>query len=394
MSTQTRAAAPAASTSPRIAVLDVARGVAILGTLATNIWIFTNPAGMLGTFRDGVVPTLAGGFTGVVEFVFRELANGKFLGMLTLMFGIGLAIQQRSAERRGQRWPGRYPWRATLLLLDGVLHYVLVVEFDVLMGYAVTGLVVAFVLATSERAQRIWIGAQATVHVLLISLLTLAPTAGGPSGRAPWTLYTEGSWWDQVLFRLQNPGLLRAEPILILPLSITLFLLGARLYRAGLFDERGHRMRRVLVVVGAVALPLDLVLAATLDNPLFVTRYGTAPLVALGLLGAVAMLTERRRGPGLLQRRLGDIGRTALSCYVVQNIVASVLCYGWGLGLAPWLSAANPWGTLLLFAIVSMVVGSFAHLWLRRFSKGPLEAAWAWAYAAPWRIPTGGRHGS
>ena len=32
----------------RIAVLDVARGVAILGTLATNIWIFTDPAGMIG----------------------------------------------------------------------------------------------------------------------------------------------------------------------------------------------------------------------------------------------------------------------------------------------------------------------------------------------------------
>lgn len=35
------------STRPRtrIAALDVARGIAILGTLGTNIWIFTDPAG-------------------------------------------------------------------------------------------------------------------------------------------------------------------------------------------------------------------------------------------------------------------------------------------------------------------------------------------------------------
>lgn len=29
----------------RIAALDVARGIAILGTLGTNIWIITDPAG-------------------------------------------------------------------------------------------------------------------------------------------------------------------------------------------------------------------------------------------------------------------------------------------------------------------------------------------------------------
>ena len=37
---------------PRFAALDVLRGMAILGTLATNIWIFTNPEGLVGYVND------------------------------------------------------------------------------------------------------------------------------------------------------------------------------------------------------------------------------------------------------------------------------------------------------------------------------------------------------
>ena len=56
-----------------------------------------------------------------------------------------------------------------MLFLDGLLHYLLVVEFDILMGYAVTGVVVAAVLATSPRSQRIWLWTAAGLHMLLLS---------------------------------------------------------------------------------------------------------------------------------------------------------------------------------------------------------------------------------
>jgi uncharacterized protein len=90
------------------------------------VWIFTDPAGIIG-YLQRPLPVLTGGLDQTVQTLARQLANGKFLG-------IGLELQRRSARRRGQQWPGRYPWRATLLFLDGLLHYVLVVEFDILMG--------------------------------------------------------------------------------------------------------------------------------------------------------------------------------------------------------------------------------------------------------------------
>lgn len=86
------------SSSHRHAALDVMRGAAILGTLATNIWIFTNVEGLVG-YIDGT-GRATGGWA-PVQAVLQQFAQGKFLGLLTIMFGIGLVIQQRSAQRRG-----------------------------------------------------------------------------------------------------------------------------------------------------------------------------------------------------------------------------------------------------------------------------------------------------
>lgn len=369
--------------SARIAGLDIARGVAILGTLATNIWIFSHPAGMLGYLsqpRSDGVPA----WESFTEGVLQQLANGKFLGVLTLMFGIGLAIQRDSALRRGRRWPGPYPWRAALLFLDAVLHYVLVVEFDILMGYAVTGCVVAYLLVTSRRVQTIWIAVCASVQVALVlagtALLLATPDPGPYTGPNP---YADGSWWDLVRLRLDNALLFRAEPVLITGLSIAMFLLGARLDEAGLFAGRGRALRRRLMLVGGGAFVLDLAVGLSNPNFILLTRYVLAPVAAFGLLALIAEVTAGRShgSSGFMSRRLAEIGRTALSCYMLQNVVASVLFYGWGFGLngvpATWRLPVTVAG----WVVVSVVVALAAHLWLRRFDKGPVEWAWARGYA-------------
>ena len=282
-----------------------------------------------------------------MQTIARQLANGKFLGMLTLMFGVGLELQRRSARRRGRPWPGRYPWRASLLFLDGLLHYLLVVEFDILMGYAVTGVVVAAVLATSPRSQRIWLWTAASLHMLLLSAVTVAlllwGTEGDRSTADAVTLYTHGSWLEQVGQRLEWFPLYRAEAVFILPLSVATFLAGSQLMRAGLFEQRGRALRRRMMAVGlGLALPIDLAIGSLGGAAgLVFARYATAPLVAVGLLGAAACLVEVRRSPGAVRRRLAEVGRTALSCYVLQNIICSALCYGWGFGLAAgWVTCA------------------------------------------------------
>lgn len=362
----------------RVAALDVLRGVAILGTLGTNIWIFTTPGGAAGF--------LGGAGTGFAETFLRFLSNGKFLALLSIMFGIGLAMQHASAVRRGERWPGWYLWRSALLLLEGLIHYVLIFEFDVLMFYALVSVLVAYLVGRSDRVIRGWMIGQAVLLTAIIGLLTwalFAARAGGPSGLPADT----SSWLAQVQARLDFAGVYRAEALFAIPLSTVLFLAGVRLLRAGALEdsERGGRIQKRLVVWGlGLGIPLNALTSFAGAEWFLVDRYLCAPIVAFGLLGLITAVVNRMRAEaGVVRRGLTAVGRTALTCYVGQNVIASILCYDWGLGL-------NGHGPAVSFALwlgISIALMAGASWWLRGHERGPMEALWQWAYRAPQRRP-------
>jgi uncharacterized protein len=73
----------------------------------------------------------------------------------------------------------------------------------------------------------------------------------------------------------------------------------------------------------------------------------------------------------------------ALSCYVMQNFVASAICYGWEYGAAQHVSREDyvPF-TVTVYLITVVILVASAHLWLRRFSRGPVEWLWHVSYQA------------
>lgn len=366
-------AAPATTT--RISSLDVLRGVAILGTFGTNVWLFAHPGGPAAWVASlSLVPS---GIAGFAEIGLQFLANGKFLALLTLLFGVGMELQYRSAVRRGRAWPGRYPVRAAVLLVEGFVHYLLVFEFDVLMGYAITAFLVAYLIGRSDRAVRAWMWGVGSIAVGLVvaftCLMLIAPDETGAAQIVDAS--ATASWPAQVLSRIDQFVLFRTETILIVPSATVLFLLGSRLMRAGAFadDATGGRIRRRLMVLGlGIAAPVNAVAAFAGPDWFLVARYLLPPLVALGLLGLVTTLVLRSRG-GPVRRWIASVGKAALSCYVLQNVLASVLCYEWGLGMAARFADARPWWVVGLWAFVAIVNVLAASLWLRRFDRGPVE---------------------
>ncbi|WP_404958517.1 DUF418 domain-containing protein [Streptomyces sp. 147326] len=377
--------APVVRTTTRLPLLDVLRGAAILGTLMTNVWIFASPGSEWSVLQGGLGtpdPIADPSAANLAEAVFRFLADGKFLALLTILFGVGLAIQYDSAARRGEPWPGRYPRRAAFLFLEGTVHFVLVFAWDVLMGYAVTALLVARLLVRSEKVRRVVMWTAGGVHLALVALVTLdalSRTDSAPDGPDPAAaeLYAHGGHGAQIAFRLDNFLALRIEPVFSFGLLVFLFLLGVRLHRAGAFSatDEGRRIRARLAAWGlGLGLPLNAATALGGDDFFALGRYGAAPLLALGYIGLIGIALDRLWVPRSVTTALGSVGRTALSCYVGQNLLCMLLCYGIGLGLADRLGGSGPWWVMGLWAGVSLTLMAGSRLWLRRFERGPLEA--------------------
>ncbi|MFF0450736.1 DUF418 domain-containing protein [Streptomyces sp. NPDC004609] len=369
--------------STRLPLLDVLRGAAILGTLMTNVWVFASPGSEWGILTGGMAETSFASLPDAAGSIMRLLANGKFLSLLTILFGVGLAIQFGSAARRGEPWPGRYRWRALFLFAEGTVHFLLVFAWDVLMGYAVTALFVAWLLTRSPTAQRRVMWWAAGLHLTLICLLSAALAGygrkdGDPVSRRAADLYAHGSYTEQVAFRLEHAPAFRAEPLLTFCLLVFLFLLGVRLFRAGAFgsDAAGRRIRARLLVWGlGLGLPLSLVASLVGADLFLLDRYAAGPLMALGYIGLIGTLVDRMRRPGPVLNSLTCVGRTALSGYVLQNVLCMFLSYGLGLGLAHRLGDAwQPWWVIGMWAAVCAVLMAGSALWLRHFRAGPLEA--------------------
>lgn len=366
----------------RIRLLDILRGFAILGTLGTNIWIFAH----LGDLSYIFTVQHNEWWASIEDFIrmfVLFIVNGKFLGMLTILFGVGLEIKYQQAMRKNMLWPRYYVWTACILLLEGFLHFVLVMEYDILMSYGLTAIIVAFIVKRGDTAIKKAMYGFGSFHVLMILLIFLGTVIGQTSGAniqligdmthvVP--LYQEGTWFEQVQYRLEQFWVLRSEVIFVISMNVFLFLLGVRLMRAGAFadSENGRRIRAKLLRLGLmIGLPLNLLLFIPGGLFDFPVRYLFAPVLALGYIALIAMWVERTKSLWIWSG-LERIGKMALSCYVFQNVVCSFLFYGWGLGLGGQLSAVM---VVCMWVMVSILQLAFASLWLRKCKLGPMESA-------------------
>jgi uncharacterized protein len=93
----------------------------------------------------------------------------------------------------------------------------------------------------------------------------------------------------------------------------------------------------------------------------------TAPILAAGYVGALALVAMRR--PRALST-VQEGGRATLTLYLGESLVLSLLFCGFGFGMFGTLGAAGV--TVVAIAVWAGLEFSM-HLWFRRFRQGPLE---------------------
>ncbi len=373
----------------RILGLDVLRGFALLGIIVINIQAFAMPFATLNN------PTAYGDLTGanyLVWVVSHVLAKRKFITLFSLLFGAGIVLFARS-KREDEATRLHYR-RTAFLLAAGLAHAYLLWYGDILVPYAVCGLVVFFVRDWEPRLL-------ARVGLLLLAVPALMYIASGVSLEstqavlAQWSpgeaaiaaeidTYRSG-WLAQFDHRIptaisqQTSGFVS----LIFWRTSGLMLWGMALFKWGvLSNERSAGFYRRLLAGGLLG-GIPLILAGVWYNEavdwsvraLFFGsqfNYWGSLLLAGAYIGGV-MLFCRRFGGGVVTGALSAVGRTAFSNYILQTVIATTIFYGHGLGLFGRVSRVEQAGVVVAIWVVQIVL---SVLWLRFFRFGPLE--WLW----------------
>src|SRR5438876_3704059 len=129
-------ALPVTPTEERLPSLDLLRGLAILAILPANIPWFLGPSSMGEGPRAGIDSWADRAAVAWTMF----FVDGKFITMLAILFGAGLALQMNRAKAAGRPFARYYIWRQALLFFLGLAHCLLLWFGDILSSYAIVGL--------------------------------------------------------------------------------------------------------------------------------------------------------------------------------------------------------------------------------------------------------------
>jgi uncharacterized protein len=93
-----------------------------------------------------------------------------------------------------------------------------------------------------------------------------------------------------------------------------------------------------------------------------------APLLSMLYIGFLRKLAEEK--PHLVSW-MKPAGRMALTNYISQSVITSIIFSPWGLGLFQKLQT---WQVLFLAIGIWLVLVFLSTYWLKRFQQGPLES--------------------
>ncbi len=321
---------------------------------------------------------------------------------------MGVGWQLQRCEQTG-RAPRRFVARRMLLLfLFGCLHVSFLWVGDILTALALTALI--GLIFARRKTRSLWIAGAviyligaagfAGIGVFYIYFVQLAdqnPEYYEESLRYFGELlktYRHGTWAEIAALRMQSILEMYAKlSFFMVPFLLSFFLWGmaaARRVSPGALKEKlqsrfgpgalvGFLLTGILFNTGSALVWLfGLGLPAGPTPARFLTLFfyelGT-PLLTLAYLIGLALWWSQSARSGFLRNGLAATGRTALSNYLLQSIIATTLVYGYGFGL---------YGRLGIACVPLLAVGIFtlqmilSRYWLTRFRYGPAE--WLWRY--------------
>lgn len=417
--------------SERVFPVDILRGFALLGILMMNITAFGLPS---EAYVNPMLPALdqyVGKFEGLtrqVWFAIHLLFDMKMMTIFSMLFGAGLVLMgERSAGRdegnSRKSFAGVYYRRLLWLFLIGMVHAYLIWYGDILVGYAMCGLLLypvrrwragwligagtmimllALPIWSGLGFSLSWVRDQATeAQAILDRGGTLSPEQKGmldgwretSAGMIPTVEQVakevdahRGTWFESFKANAMEAVFMQTLLFVLMTVWRVLgaMLIGMGLMKLGVFAAA--RTVRFYAVIAAVGYGLGLPIVAygglqLIDHKfdrVYVMllgwhyNYVGSFLIALAHTSAV-MLIVKAGGLAWLTSRLAAVGRMALSNYLMQSILCTFIFWGWGLGYFAKLRLEQMVPIVVGFWVVQLL---WSPWWLKKFRFGPAE--WAW----------------
>ena len=382
------------SVSERVETIDILRGLALFGILAANIRGFAGPALTYMAphlFWPAFHDRLAQAF--VDTFI-----QGKFITIFAFLFGVGFAVQFERASERGAKFGGTYSRRLAVLILFGLIHGLLTWFGDILLVYALGGFLLLLFRKRRDKTIVIW----AVIGMLVVPLImTGAFIASQAGAKMPdmtpkaadiardASVYADGSWLAITKQRSRDAVTHNWNYFPVMAWHILgLFLIGVLAWRKRFFNpttETLPRYRKWMwwgLIIGVAGNLTITVLRWVFDLPMMPTTVLafalvpvmtiSTPALSLGYICFVIVLCQSEAMRARLHR-FAAIGRTALTNYLLQSIIGTLLFYNYGLGFFGEVGPA----VLLPLTFVIFAVQMYASpWWLARYRFGPVE--WLW----------------
>jgi uncharacterized protein len=396
----------------RIASLDVLRGFALLGILVMNIQAF---AMIEAAYLN---PNAYGDFTGLNRFAWllaRIFADQKFMTIFSILFGAGIVLMADRLQARGLRPAGFHYRRTAWLLVFGLVHAYLLWYGDVLVTYALCALLAYLFRTLKPTTLLIWALVLLAVPAMFFGAISLTipfwPPEATEGAMPSWNPDAESIEHELAIYRGGWLGQLGPRAISSIFVQTGLFLMWFG-WRAGGLMLLGMALLKWGVLTGArssafylrlgwggflLGLPLvlwglarDFAAGWSFADSMFrhfQYNYWGSLILALGYIGFVVWLHNRGTWPGLGQR-MAAVGQMALTNYLMQTVICTMLFYGQGLAWFGHLERAAQLGVVLAIWLFQLIT---SPIWLKHFRFGPME--WLWrslTYKSwqPWRHRT------
>ncbi|MCH5318525.1 MAG: DUF418 domain-containing protein [Paramuribaculum sp.] len=383
--------------SERFVILDALRGFALLGICMANFPEFSLYSFLDESAKSEMSSSLWDDITQYLLYIF---VDGKFYTIFSLLFGIGFSIIIANCMKRGNNGLKVFYRRMFYLLLIGFAHLILIWSGDILMLYALVGMLLPVFMKLSDRKILILAGVFLILPVIIDSLCEIFrwnPSAwlvgqqwkycgiyGITEENFAYWLADSKSYNDVFKFLIQGAWERMSEFVdgNRYFKVLGLFLIGYYIGRNRLYANIGElksSLKKIAVAGICLGLPLSAVYAwsAMEGHPLgggihslfyFLSVY----LTSFGYI-AVFCLTYLAFKKLFVWKLFSAPGRMALTNYIGQSLIGIFIFYGIGLGFGAKMGLFE---VEIIVACVFIFEIIFSSIWLKIFRFGPLE--WIW----------------